>query len=670
MPYITQLPNQLGQITSTSRVDLWSLYGAQSDIDASNHRIMNLTTPQADHDAVTKAYVDGQPGLSQNLENVLAIGNDAGAQRMINVADPVQTQDVATKHYIDTHPGTNENLSRVLTNGNSASTAIDMSGNRIINVGAPVADTDVANRNYVATNFLPITGGRLQGTLDMSGQDIIKIASISASGITESAEFGSVSAPLLNMSARATNINIVHQNPIQPMNIHSLGDMDVRADSGDLNITGDDVNIATTGLTNVLNITGAGAVQTTAGGAINNTAGGAFAVQAGGLISMLTTGSIQIGSGNVLGATTSIEKLDINDNVVSKLSGASDLVFNNVSQVQNSGGPITLQSSTTATVQGTSATMTNGSNSVVVDGNNVRILTGTQPRLLVDGNGIVNASGSMIVGGTATCGSVTVTDTFNTPFSGNLVFNKSINGGNTNSGTELGYITFNGCANSGFRRSAMIFCGQDGDSNGNNVPGALVFHTTSSTGGTAERMRISSTGAVTIAGNMTMNGNSFNVVNDSYPGMNVKTATTSREGYFYYNTATDKLTLATMSNAYPIRLEGSQVEMGNLFSSGNLQGRAFYTFTALTGTVSQNGYGALFVPPETGAYLFSAYLTTAPSTAYIAGMMFAVNGTLVRISTQFSTFMQATGTNETSLLIQNLSSTASPIRISVQRFGL
>jgi hypothetical protein len=175
---------------------------------------------------------------------------------------------------------------------------------------------------------------------------------------------------------------------------------------------------------------------------------------------------------------------------------------------------------------------------------------------------------------------------------------------------------------------------------------------------------------VETAGNLTVKGASFNVVNDSYPGMNVKTATTGREGYVFFNTATDKLTLATVSNTYPIRLEGSQVEVGNLFSSGNLQGRSVYTSTALTGTVSQNGYGALFFPLETGAYLFSAYLTSAPSTANIAGMIFAVNGTITRISTQFATLMTATGTNETSLLIQNLSATASQMRISVQRFGL
>jgi hypothetical protein len=65
-----------------------------------------------------------------------------------------------------------------------------------------------------------------------------------------------------------------------------------------------------------------------------------MAVQAGGLISILTPGSIQIGSGNVLGATTSIEKLDIDDSVVTKVAGASDLQFQNTTLVQNSGNPL------------------------------------------------------------------------------------------------------------------------------------------------------------------------------------------------------------------------------------------------------------------------------------------------------------------------------------------
>ena len=149
----------------------------------------------------------------------------------------------------------------------------------------------------------------------------------------------------------------------------------------------------------------------------------------------------------------------------------------------------------------------------------------------------------------------------------------------------------------------------------------------------------------------------------------------NKQFLFWYDTATDKGIVECVHQGVAsktIRLGGSQVETaGNIECGGNITARAFYTTTALTGTVSQNGFGALFAPPETGAYLFSAYLTSAPGTANIAGMIFIVSGVVTRVSTQFATLMTATAPDlGTSLLIQNLSSTASPMRISVQRFGL
>lgn len=153
------------------------------------------------------------------------------------------------------------------------------------------------------------------------------------------------------------------------------------------------------------------------------------------------------------------------------------------------------------------------------------------------------------------------------------------------------------------------------------------------------------------------------------PFIRVKSGTDGIGAMFW---ASNKLVFNTNFNAYPIRLEGSRVETaGNIECEGNITARAFYTTTVLTGTVSQNNSGALLVPNETGAYHFSAYLTSAPGTANIAGMIFVVNGAVTRVSTQFATLMSASAPNlGTSLLIQNLSSTSSPIRISVQRFGL
>jgi hypothetical protein len=130
------------------------------------------------------------------------------------------------------------------------------------------------------------------------------------------------------------------------------------------------VNIATTGATNILNITSLSAIQNTAGAAYNITAGGGVGIQAGGLISITSTGQINIGSSNTLGATTSIEKLDILDSVVSKVDGAADLQFQNVVKVSNAGDvtrTLTVEASDAPlTLQGTQTNLTSLSNGNVV----------------------------------------------------------------------------------------------------------------------------------------------------------------------------------------------------------------------------------------------------------------------------------------------------------------
>jgi hypothetical protein len=169
------------------------------------------------------------------------------------------------------------------------------------------------------------------------------LGSLTVAGLGNTVDFGTVlpaNPALTRFSVLSSEVTLTHLDPLTTMTVRGQGDVRVESTAGDLNLIGDDVNISTTGATNVLNITSLGVMQNTAGGAINNSAGGAYAVQAGGLVSILTTGSIQIGSGNVLGATTSIEKLDIDDSVVTKVAGASDLQFQNTTLVQNSGNPL------------------------------------------------------------------------------------------------------------------------------------------------------------------------------------------------------------------------------------------------------------------------------------------------------------------------------------------
>jgi len=178
--------------------------------------------------------------------------------------------------------------------------------------------------------------------VDMCGNDLENLGSLTVAGLGNTVDFGTVlpaNPALARFSVLSSEVGITHLDPATTMTIRGQGDVRVESTAGDLNLVGADVNISTTNATDILNITALGVLQST-GSAINNTAAGAFAVQAGGLVSILTTGSIQIGSGNVLGATTSIEKLDIDDSVVTKVAGASDLQFQNTTLVQNSGNPL------------------------------------------------------------------------------------------------------------------------------------------------------------------------------------------------------------------------------------------------------------------------------------------------------------------------------------------
>lgn len=240
-------------------------------------------------------------------------------------------------------------------------------------------DVDIGNHqldNVTAINApvgLYVTAPTGDITLDAAS--VVFAGSVGTSGIANTVDFGSVlppDAPLVRFSVLSSEVGIIHLDPLTQMLVRGQGDVRIESTAGDLNLIGDDVNIATTGATNILNITSLAAIQNTAGGAINNTAGGAFAVQAGGLISMTTTGSIQIGSGNVFGAVTSIEKLNIDDSVVTKVAGASDLQFQNVASVSNSAAAVA--------VSGTAVNITS------IGPNDVNILTqalGVTPAVVV-----------------------------------------------------------------------------------------------------------------------------------------------------------------------------------------------------------------------------------------------------------------------------------------------
>lgn len=290
--------------------------------------------------------------------------------------------------------------------------AVDIGNNPLDNItaiNAPIGVTVVAatgNINLTLSDPVGTAKVLVQGgSLDLDGEDLENVGSVSTSGAANTVDFGSVlppDAPLARFSVLSSEVTLNHINPLTQMLLKGLGDVRVESTNGDLNLIGDDVNIATTGATNALNITGAGAIQLTSGGAINNSVVGGYGIQAGGLVSITSTGQINIGSSNTFGATTSIEKVDFLDSVISKIPapGTADLQIQNVLKISNAGG-----GTNTLTVEATNAFLT---------------LQGTQTNLtsLSNGNIIIAPQGT----GTTRFGTGTASDAVVIDATGTMLF--------------------------------------------------------------------------------------------------------------------------------------------------------------------------------------------------------------------------------------------------------
>lgn len=289
-----------------------------------------------------------------------------------------------------------------------ATQVVDLNNNAVANavlIDAPIGLQLTANGgDIVLLQKNPGSSIILDGPIDICGNDLLDVGNVTTSGAGKSIFLGGLvppSAPLAQFGVLSSEVSISHLNPLSQMLVKGLGDVRVESTNGDLNLIGDDVNIAATGVTNVLNLTAPGGIQSTSAGFFNVTAGGGMGIQAGGLISITTPGQINIGSGNTLGATTSIEKLDILDSVVSKVAGADDLEFENVKKISNAGdvtrallieasdAPLTLQG-----VQTNLTSLSNGNVVIAPQGTGTtRIGTGsTADVVVIDATGLATFS--------------------------------------------------------------------------------------------------------------------------------------------------------------------------------------------------------------------------------------------------------------------------------------
>ena len=136
------------------------------------------------------------------------------------------------------------------------------------------------------------------------------------------------------------------------------------------------VNMGGFNLTNINNISNSASEEDvdtifdiTATLGMSLTAGAAMLIQGGILTSLTAAGAVNIGSGNLGGAVTSIEKLNIKDNVVTKVPSANDLVFNNVASIGNTGANLVLGNAITIEPSGLTTINTSNQDLIFNAGN-------------------------------------------------------------------------------------------------------------------------------------------------------------------------------------------------------------------------------------------------------------------------------------------------------------
>ena len=178
-------------------------------------------------------------------------------------------------------------------------------------------------------------------TINAAGADLVDVGSFTASGVSESATFGAAVAPMANHNVYATNVSVNSYNPLSAMNFIGVGGVNINAPDEDINLNAGDINLTQTQITSFMNLTAAGSIVIA--GAVG------VGITSVGTIQILATGDVSIGSGNILGSDTEIEKVGFKDNEIYKANtfGAADLEISDVALIQNEEADLIIQTTGT-----------------------------------------------------------------------------------------------------------------------------------------------------------------------------------------------------------------------------------------------------------------------------------------------------------------------------------
>jgi hypothetical protein len=385
------------RIEANGIIDICGDVLVRSDIDMCGNAIHNLATPVLPNDAVNVAYLATitsayLPLTGGTLTGVL----DMSGNTIRNVPLPLADDEAVNKLYVDTAAGAYLPLS-----GGTLTGVLDMSGNTIRNVPLPLADDEAVNKLYVDTAagaYLPLSGGTLTGNLDLSGNDLTGVGSLTAGGITESATFGAALYPMLNHDVYATNVSVNSYNPLSAMNFIGVGGVNINAPNNDINLNAGDINLSQTDGTSIMNLTALGGIVLGAGAAIDITAGGAVAINAVGTLQILSTGNVSIGSGNIAGSDTEVEKFSFNDNEMYR-NGSVDLQISDINFIE--GANAKLELAPTGMTK-SKYTQNNADDFLVTMGGGSMVVTGGgfKPAAIADNSDSAGLSGQVLTAGT------------------------------------------------------------------------------------------------------------------------------------------------------------------------------------------------------------------------------------------------------------------------------
>jgi hypothetical protein len=322
-------------------ITAWADYPAINNVDMANYNISGGTD-------IT---------ISGTLSSEIVEATNVGCEKVITSLGEIIETNTISLNVVDGL--TTPTVLTSITGGDISTTGYVSSEN--LKIVAPTGTCELTTNAGGTTLFINgeavQTGGSgdvsqwatfpAVSAVDMVGNNLSNVGAFSMpASVTNkfSVGGGSILTPVLANEQFALTTKIVNVSPLTPMEITSAGGINMTANAttgtqefnisfigtsgNDMNITAPDINLTCTDATSFMNLTAPAGV-TIAGGGLFVLSGVLEAIGAGD-ISLLSGGNVRIGSGNLLGATTQVEKFEYTDNVVEPMGGVFDLKLKNI----------------------------------------------------------------------------------------------------------------------------------------------------------------------------------------------------------------------------------------------------------------------------------------------------------------------------------------------------